>query len=68
MAPTIEDIQNTLNRLYWSDPERYMEHLNMVKGLGYRIFRNSKGQHKVQVDMSTAFGGIFNQIFNGGNE
>ena len=64
MAPTIEDIQNRLNTLYCTDPKEYMEHLNMLKGIGYRIFRNSKGKHKVEMDMATAFGGVFDNIFN----
>ena len=63
MPPTIEDIQNDLNRLYWTDPDRYKERLETIKGVGYKVFRNSAGQHKVQADMSTAFGGIFNNIF-----
>jgi hypothetical protein len=64
MPPTIEEIQNRLNKLYWTDSVKYMEHLNMIKGMGYKVYRNPKGIHKVEMDMSTAFGGIFNEIFN----
>ena len=64
MPPTIEQIQNDLNRLYFTDPERYMERLDTIKGIGYKVLRNSKGQHRVEMDMSTAFGGVFDKIFN----
>ena len=64
MPPTIEDIQNRLDSLYWTNSKEYMEHLNLVKGLGYRVFRNSKGRHRVKMDMSNAFGGLFDNIFN----
>ena len=63
MAPTINEIEARLNRLYWTDNKAYVEHLNMVKGMGYKVFRNSKGTHKVQMDMSSAFGGLFSDIF-----
>ena len=65
MPPTIEQIQNDLNRLYLSDPVQYKERLETIKGIGYKVFRNSKGQHRVQMDMSSAFGGVFDKIFNG---
>ena len=49
MPPTIEDIQNRLNLLYRSGEgsKEYQEHLEMIKGMGYKVLRNSKGQHKV---------------------
>ena len=65
MPPTIEQIQNDLNRLYLSNPVQYKERLETIKGIGYKVFRNSKGQHRVQMDMSSAFGGVFDKIFNG---
>ena len=65
MPPTIEQIQNDLNRLYLSDPVQYKERLETIKGIGYKVFRNSKGQHRVQMNMSSAFGGVFDKIFNG---
>ena len=66
MPPTIEDIQNRLNLLFRSgeNSKDYQEHLEMIKGMGYKVFRNSTGQHRVQMDMSSAFGGVFDQIFN----
>ena len=65
MPPTIEQIQNDLNRLYLSDPVQYKERLETIKGIGYKVFRNSKGQHRVQMNMSSAFGGVFDKIFYG---
>ena len=67
MPPTITDIENRLSLLYRSGPDskEYREHLSMIKGMGYKVLRNSKGQHKVQMDMSSAFGGVFDKIFNG---
>ena len=64
MPPTIEQIESDLNKLYFTDPDRYMERLNTIKGIGYKVLRNSQGKHRVQMDMSTAFGGVFNKIFN----
>ena len=57
MPPTKERIESDLDRLYWSDSERYQEHLETIKGIGYKVLRNSKGQHKIQADLSAAFGG-----------
>ena len=48
-APTIEDIQNTLTRLYQSSPLKYQEYLHTIKGIGYKVWRNSKGEHKVSL-------------------
>ena len=64
MTPTIEEMENKLNKLYWTNSSEYMKHLNMIKGMGYKVYRNSQGLHKIEMDMSTAFGGIFNEIFN----
>ena len=66
MPPTINDIQNRLNHLYQNgeDSKEYQEHLSMIKGMGYKVLRNSAGQHRVQMDMSSAFRGVFDKIFN----
>jgi len=63
MAPNIKDMENRLNTLYWTDSEKYMELLDVIKGMGFKIYRNSKGKHRVQMDMSNAFGGIFKDFF-----
>lgn len=52
-----------LNRLYFSDPERYIERLTSIKDAGYKVFRNSAGKHKVTFDIYDSFSGIFGDIF-----
>lgn len=64
MAPTIEEMEKNLDRLYWTDTNEYLKRLEVIKGLGYKVLRNSKGIHKIQMDMSSTFGGIFAGIFN----
>lgn len=59
MAPTIQEMENRLNQLYWTDSEAYLRQLEMIKGMGFRVFRNSKGKHKVQADMSKNGWGSF---------
>ena len=63
MAPNIKDMENRLNTLYWTDSKKYMELLDVIKGMGYKVYRNPKGKHRVQMDMSNAFGGIFKDFF-----
>ena len=64
MSPTINDIEERLNKLYWTDSEKYLSYLDMIKGMGYKVLRNSKGNHKVQSDISSMFGGAFGDIYN----
>ena len=66
MPPSIDQLRYDLNRLYQTDTNQYSEYLNMIKGLGYKVFRNDEGNHKIQIDISTAFGGVFNNVFNRG--
>jgi len=40
--------EEELNKLYWSDPQKYLQKIDRMKSLGYRILRNSKGKHKVE--------------------
>ena len=63
MPPALQEMQNDLNKLYWTDSKKYQEHLAMIKGMGYRVFRNPQGLHKIELDMSSTFGGIFNGFF-----
>ena len=49
--------------LYWTDSKKYMELLDVIKGMGFKVYRNPKGKHRVQMDMSNAFGGIFKDFF-----
>lgn len=68
MDMTTIEIKEKLDKLYWSDIQGYLTYLNNVKNAGYRVYRNSKGIHKVEVNMDQAFGGIFGNIFNGGQK
>lgn len=57
------EIIKNLNELYVSDPQKYSDYLRNVKDEGYKVFRNSAGKHKVELDIYSAFGGIFGDIF-----
>lgn len=66
--PTIEDIQRRLDGLYISNKDQYYEHLKMVKEIGYKVFRNSAGNHIIKANpdyIYEAFGGAFGKIFGG---
>jgi len=63
VQPSIEQMEQELNRLYWLDSRRYLERLNMIKGMGYKVLRNARGRHKIETDFSSAFGGIFGDFF-----
>ena len=65
--PSIADMQKKLDELYAAKKNEYYDHLQMVKGLGHRVFRNSAGKHIINIDtdyLNEAFGGIFKGIFN----
>ena len=62
MPPTDEEIVAKLNMLYSSDKEQYEEHVETLKGIGYKIYRNSEGKHKVEYNnqyFAEMFGGAF---------
>ena len=44
-----KEYEDELNRLYFIDPPRYLDLLNDVKRSGYKVLRDSKGRHKVEV-------------------
>lgn len=63
-----------LNRLYEFDIEKYIKECDDLKRMGYKIYRNSEGKHKVVAPPSKSdikdmfpggFGDIFGQIFGG---
>ena len=54
-----QEIIDKLDRLYWTDMQGYIEYLNKIKQAGYKVFRNSKGKHKVNGIFDFIFGGIF---------
>ncbi len=73
----VQAIEEELNRLYQYEIDKYVNECNIFKKAGFRIYRNSKGIHKVvppakktkepfnKVDFNEAFGGIFGDIFGG---
>lgn len=64
--PTVEEMAAELDRLYFLDPEMYLRKLNTLKQNGYKILRNSKCKHKVQINgFGGCFGDIFGDILNG---
>ena len=58
---SIQEMTERLDKLYWTDPQGYLDFLQRVKSIGNKVYRNSKGQHRVEC----AFGDILSQIFNG---
>ena len=65
-APTNQEIQNRLDTLFKGDRDKYLEHVETLKGVGYRVFRNSEGKHKVEYNtqyFQQVFGGTFKGIF-----
>ena len=54
-----QEIIDRLDRLYWTDMQGYIEYLNKIKKAGYKVYRNNKGQHKVDSIFDSIFGGIF---------
>lgn len=68
----INEIVLELNRLFITNPDKYKEECDYWKSKNYKIYRDNKGRHKVvepvkaqDTTINEAFGGIFNQIFNG---
>lgn len=63
--PTLKEMQNRLDNFYRTDSKEYIEHVEMFKGLGYRVFRNKDGIHKLQINekhLEEFFGGAFKGV------
>jgi len=43
----VQSIIDELNRLYTFDIDKYLKECNDLKRIGYKIYRNDSGQHKV---------------------
>jgi hypothetical protein len=41
--------EERLNKLYWTDSIEYLRILNDIKDKGYKVLRNSKGEHKIEI-------------------
>ena len=70
---TNEVIERELNRLYIVDSVKYKEECDDWKSKGYKIYRDTKGRHKViepikdnsSATYGNTFGNIFDNIFGG---
>lgn len=63
-------IADGLDKFYLTDSSKYETEVAVLKKIGYKIYRNPDGKHKVikpmkQDDIYSAFGGIFGDIFKG---
>lgn len=45
----MKEWEEKLNKLYWTDAKEYLRTLGDVKNKGYKVLRNSKGKHKIQI-------------------
>jgi hypothetical protein len=45
----MKEWEEKLNKLYWTDAKEYLRTLDDVKNKGYKVLRNSKGKHKIQI-------------------
>lgn len=69
----IRQLEIDLDNAYWGHGDvKYEDKLSSVKMMGFKVFRNSEGRHKLQqvegegaTDIYSAFGGIFGDIFGG---
>ncbi len=53
---TTKEMEEQLDKLYYANPQLYLQSLDNVKKSGYKVYRNSKGQHKVKMDYYSFFG------------
>ena len=67
-----EVIADELNRLYTYEMDKYIGECDYWKKMGYKIYRNSMGLHRVipppeqpQSFYDENFGDVFNSIFGG---
>ena len=66
--PTDKEIICKLNRLWKTNMDEYIRHVEVLKGTGYRIFRNENGEHRLSYNnnyLNEVFGGVFCDIFGG---
>lgn len=66
----IDAIVSELDRLYEFEMDKYISECEYWKSKGYKILRNSKGEHKVvepiksrPIDFKNDFFGLFGDIF-----
>lgn len=54
-TPTINDIEKRLDKLYATDLRAYIEDVKIIKGLGYKVFKNGNDKHKVKFNEENRF-------------
>lgn len=64
----VDVVINELNNLYQNDPYRYATECDDLKRMGYKIYRNKEGLHKVvepkkQDKYSEMFGAAMGDVF-----
>ena len=67
MEVSTKKLESDLNNLFKTNPTKYADKLNDIKNMGYKVYRNSDGDHKIKQNENfiyEAFGGVFGQIFN----
>lgn len=63
MNVNIRQLEIDLDNAWWSyDKEKYQEKLDTTKMMGFKVYRNDKGRHKV---VKNPDGGDFMDFFNG---
>lgn len=65
----IRQIEIDLDNAWWGHGDvKYEDKLNCIKGMGFKVYRNSEGKHKIVKTNNGMgdFGDIFNDIFSGG--
>jgi hypothetical protein len=58
-----EILEQELNKLYKTNPEEYKKDCDFWKAKGYKIFRNSKGEHRVKIDTRNATSAAMKDLF-----
>ena len=64
----IRQIEIDLDNAWWGHGDiKYEDELNTIKAMGFKVYRNSEGKHKVVQNSSNSgdFGDIFNNMFGG---
>lgn len=70
----IRQLEIDLDNAWWGHGDiKYEDKVATIKAMGYKVYRNSEGIHKVvkqnttydPSDIFDAFGGIFGNIFSG---
>lgn len=65
----IRQVEIDLDNAWWGHGDiKYEDKLKTIKGMGFKVYRNSEGKHKVIQSTNNMgdFGDIFNDIFSGG--